>query len=92
MSVIGRRIFHQLTVRNGEYRRDTDDTAATRRRVQQRFPDVADRIEFVSTTGDLSELGGAVFDLVISKDSMEHYASPERFVPSWRGVWPLEAS
>jgi SAM-dependent methyltransferase len=133
VSVMGRRIFHQLTVRNG-YRRDydhydesstrkwldrfgdrldftgktvldvgcgsgrlavevarlgaahvtgidVDDTAATQQMVLGRFPDVAERITFVSTSGDLSELGDAEFDLVISKDSMEHYPDPERFVP-----------
>lgn len=39
----------------------------------------ADRIELVETSGDLSELGDERFDVVISKESMEHYDDPETF-------------
>jgi len=42
--------------------------------------DVTDRVEFVATAGDLDELAGRRFDLVLSKDSMEHYPTPERFI------------
>lgn len=49
--------------------------------VQRRFADVADRIELVTTAGDLEEIAGRRFDLVISKDAFEHYPDPESFVP-----------
>jgi len=42
--------------------------------------DVDDRVEYVQTKGDLAELAERRFDLVISKDSMEHYPEPERFI------------
>ena len=44
--------------------------------------DVAGRVRFVETAGDLSELGDEEFDLVISKDAMEHYDDPEAVVRS----------
>jgi SAM-dependent methyltransferase len=50
------------------------------RRIEERFADVADRIEFRVTPGGLGELGDRQFDLVISKDSMEHFPEPEAFV------------
>jgi SAM-dependent methyltransferase len=49
-------------------------------RIRERYPDVAERIEFVETKGRLEELAGRQFDLVISKDAMEHYPDPEAFV------------
>jgi 2-polyprenyl-3-methyl-5-hydroxy-6-metoxy-1,4-benzoquinol methylase len=45
-----------------------------------RYPDLRGRVEFVATVGDASELGDEVFDLVTSKDSMEHFPEPESFV------------
>ena len=44
------------------------------------FADVADRIRFVETAGDLSELDGRQFDVVVSKDAMEHYDRPAEVV------------
>jgi 2-polyprenyl-3-methyl-5-hydroxy-6-metoxy-1,4-benzoquinol methylase len=49
--------------------------------IARRFADVADRIELVTTAGDLEEIAGRGFDLVISKDAFEHYPEPETFVP-----------
>jgi SAM-dependent methyltransferase len=43
--------------------------------------DVMERVELVTTRGDLGELGGEQFDLVFSKEAMEHYPDPEAFVP-----------
>lgn len=44
-------------------------------------PAVADKTEFIQTSGDLHELEGRQFDLVFSKEAMEHYDDPEHFVP-----------
>jgi SAM-dependent methyltransferase len=41
---------------------------------------LADRVELVETEGTLDELGSGAFDVVLSKDSFEHYAEPESFV------------
>lgn len=49
--------------------------------IARRYPDVAEKIELVTTSGDLEEVAGRSFDLVISKDAMEHYPDPEGFVP-----------
>ncbi|MEA2125910.1 MAG: hypothetical protein QOI80_2692 [Solirubrobacteraceae bacterium] len=43
--------------------------------------DVAERVELVQTEGDMHELGDEEFDLVFSKEAMEHYGDPEGFVP-----------
>jgi 2-polyprenyl-3-methyl-5-hydroxy-6-metoxy-1,4-benzoquinol methylase len=48
--------------------------------IARRFGDVADKIELVETAGDLDEIAGRSFQLVISKDAMEHYPDPEHFV------------
>lgn len=42
--------------------------------------EIAEKVEFVATSGQLEELRGRQFDLVISKDSMEHFPDPEDFV------------
>jgi 2-polyprenyl-3-methyl-5-hydroxy-6-metoxy-1,4-benzoquinol methylase len=49
--------------------------------IGRRYADVAERIELVTTAGELEEIAGRSFDLVISKDAMEHYPDPEGFVP-----------
>jgi SAM-dependent methyltransferase len=41
---------------------------------------LAGRVELVETDGTLDELGERTFDVVLSKDSFEHYADPESFV------------
>lgn len=56
------------------------DVSVAEERLRENDSDVAHRIEFVQTTGQLNELAGRQFDLVISKDSMEHFADPEDFV------------
>jgi GT2 family glycosyltransferase/SAM-dependent methyltransferase len=43
-------------------------------------PALAGRVELVETAGALDELGAQTFDVVLSKDSFEHYADPESFV------------
>jgi len=45
-------------------------------------PDLARRVEFVHTDGTLAKLGSQTFDVILSKDSFEHYAEPESFVPA----------
>jgi 2-polyprenyl-3-methyl-5-hydroxy-6-metoxy-1,4-benzoquinol methylase len=57
------------------------DAASPEERISERYPDVADRVSFVATKGQLAEIAGEEFDLVISKDSMEHFPQPEAFVP-----------
>jgi SAM-dependent methyltransferase len=52
-----------------------------RRKLASEHADVADRVEF-RLIREFAELGDERFDLVISKDSFEHYADPEGFVPA----------
>lgn len=52
----------------------------TRQNLRTQYPEFTDRIEFVSTDGSLRELGDQRFDVLISKDSFEHYQDPEAFV------------
>jgi SAM-dependent methyltransferase len=56
------------------------DMEPARKRIREHYSDVAERIELVQTTGRLEELKGRQFDLVNSKDSMEHFPEPESFV------------
>jgi SAM-dependent methyltransferase len=56
------------------------DIEPARARVREHYADVADRIELVRTAGQLEELSGRRFDLVNSKDSMEHFPDPESFI------------
>jgi len=46
----------------------------------------ADKVVLLETDGTLRELGDERFDIVISKDSFEHYANPEAFVHTLAGV------
>lgn len=46
--------------------------------LHERHPDLAERVSFVRTDGSLSEVTEERFDLVLSKDSFEHYREPER--------------
>jgi len=41
---------------------------------------LASRVTLVETAGDLGELGDQRFDLILSKDSFEHYDDPENFI------------
>jgi SAM-dependent methyltransferase len=43
-------------------------------------PHVSSRVEFIETDGSLVEISGRQFDVILSKDSFEHYADPESFV------------
>jgi SAM-dependent methyltransferase len=58
---------------------DLDVTGALRY-IAARRQDVASTVEFIATDGSLAELHERQFDLVVSKDSFEHYADPERFM------------
>jgi 2-polyprenyl-3-methyl-5-hydroxy-6-metoxy-1,4-benzoquinol methylase len=60
-------------------------TKVAEERVRGLPSEVAQRIEIVNTTGGLDELGGEHFDVIVSKDAMEHYAEPEAFVPRMIG-------
>jgi SAM-dependent methyltransferase len=51
-----------------------------RENLRTRFPELTDRVELVSTDGSLRELGDERFDVLVSKDSFEHYEDPEAFV------------
>lgn len=42
-------------------------------------PVAAERVELVPTDGSLQELGSERFDIVLSKDSFEHFVDPESF-------------
>jgi SAM-dependent methyltransferase len=48
--------------------------------VRQRASDVRDRVQFLQTGGTLDVVAGRRFDLVLSKDSFEHYDNPESFI------------
>jgi len=51
-----------------------------RTRLERRHGDLAGSVEFVETDGTLTELRHELFDVVLSKDSFEHYADPESFI------------
>jgi SAM-dependent methyltransferase len=53
---------------------------AARRLLREHAQDVADRVMFVQTDGTLDAIEGRRFDVVVSKDSFEHYADPESFI------------
>jgi len=59
---------------------DMQPLAWPRRNLQARFPELHDRIELIETDGSLRELGEQQCDVMISKDSFEHYDDPESFV------------
>jgi len=50
--------------------------------LRERASDVDGRVQFFETTGSLEVVAGRQFDLVISKDSFEHYDDPETFIHS----------
>lgn len=52
-----------------------------KRKLASEFTDVADKVEF-RLIRDFADLKDEKFDLVISKDSFEHYADPENFLPA----------
>lgn len=56
--------------------------------LRERAPDVADHVRFFTTDGSLDVVADRQFDLVVSKDSFEHYPEPESFV---RSIVPLIA-
>jgi len=57
-----------------------------RENLDRRYPHLSGRVELISTDGSLRELSDERFDLVISKDSFEHYRDPEAFVAVMAGL------
>lgn len=45
-------------------------------------PELTSKVTLVQTKGDLSELGDQEFQMIVSKDSFEHYEDPENFMAS----------
>jgi SAM-dependent methyltransferase len=43
-------------------------------------PELDGRVELLTTEGTLGELGSERFDVILSKDSFEHYADPESLI------------
>jgi 2-polyprenyl-3-methyl-5-hydroxy-6-metoxy-1,4-benzoquinol methylase len=62
------------------------DVSLAEGQLRARGEGLAQTITFVRTQGQLEELAGRQFDLVISKDSMEHFPDPESFVSVMTGV------
>ena len=58
------------------------DISAARMLLQDCGQDVAERVAFVEGDGTLDALEGRRFDVVVSKDSFEHYSDPESFIHS----------
>lgn len=58
------------------------DISGARMLLQQRGQDVAERVAFVEGDGTLDVLESQRFDVVVSKDSFEHYDDPESFIHS----------
>ncbi len=48
-----------------------------RRKLRESYPDLLERVRFVA---DLDELEKGTFDIVISKDTMEHVESPDEYL------------
>lgn len=48
-------------------------------KLKSEYGHLSDSVEFRTVTG-IEELGDEKFDIVISKDSFEHYSNPEKFV------------
>jgi SAM-dependent methyltransferase len=59
---------------------DIQPLDSARARVCELHPELVERIDFVNTDGTLRELGDERFDVVLSKDSFEHYDDPESFI------------
>jgi SAM-dependent methyltransferase len=54
--------------------------------VASTYPQLAARLSFLRTDGSLRELGAKPFDVVLSKDSFEHYREPERSLAAMSAV------
>jgi SAM-dependent methyltransferase len=59
---------------------DLGGVESAQRYLRERAPELADRVRFLETDGSLGAVAGRQFDLVLSKDSFEHYADPESFI------------
>ncbi len=59
---------------------DLHNVSRTVAQFSEQYPELAGRVQFVATEGNLDELGQRQFDLVVSKDAMEHFAEPEAFI------------
>jgi SAM-dependent methyltransferase len=55
-----------------------------RRKVEREFSELTDVVEFICTRRDLREVCSDGFDIVVSKDSFEHYDDPAKVVDTCR--------
>ena len=60
------------------------NVAFARHKLTGEYADVADRVEF-RLINDFADLKDEQFDLIVSKDSFEHYADPAGFIPAMLG-------
>lgn len=60
---------------------DARRVAFAQRTLAADYADLSGRVAF-RTIADFDDLDEGQFDLIVSKDSFEHYAEPERFVPT----------
>ena len=63
-----------------------------RTRLETRHAELAGTVELIETDGTLTGLDHEQFDVILSKDSFEHYADPEGFIDVMTGFSLLEAS
>jgi SAM-dependent methyltransferase len=56
-----------------------------RAQLSERYPDLADRVEY-RQIGGAGELGEERFDLVFSKNTMEHVSDPDGYVADMAGL------
>jgi SAM-dependent methyltransferase len=50
--------------------------------LERQGAELSSKVTLVETAGDLGELGDQSFDMILSKDSFEHYDDPESFIAS----------
>jgi SAM-dependent methyltransferase len=58
---------------------DINGVELARKVTDERFPELAGRVEFRQITG-AEDIGDERFDVVVSKGTMEHVAEPERYI------------
>jgi SAM-dependent methyltransferase len=57
-----------------------------REKLLRDYPHLAERVRFLCTNGDLAEVAGRRFDIVMSHDAFEHYSDPELMVSTFRSL------
>jgi SAM-dependent methyltransferase len=55
-------------------------------KLRRDYPELTDRIRFVHTSGDLSEVADHRFDVIISHNAFEHYPDPEAMANHFRSM------